>query len=106
MGSRLHPVQVKRLREHGLDTGDDHGQIGWFTPGHDGIDGEFLKRSATVFGRDIADKLLRIVVANHALYQFWRRWHDGEAIGPAAIHEEFDGGYGVIDRGFSWTSVV
>src|SRR5262249_34139863 len=58
-------------------------------PGKDAI--------VSVFGRDIADKLLVIVVANHAPHQFWRRWYDGEAIGPAALHEEFDGGYGVID---------
>ena len=99
-GTRHTAVQAELVGRHRLHGRDHHWQVRGQAAGHDGVDGEFFKGTPTVFGRDIADKLLGIVVAHHAPYQFWSRRHDGEAISPAALHEELNGGYGVINGDF------
>src|SRR5262245_22815359 len=80
-------VHVERLLAHSAQHGHNHGHISWQTPGHDGINRNFLRRDGALpyalypyYVRGGQPR--RLQACDHT---FLRRWHDGQAIRPPLL---------------------
>ena len=47
-GTDRAPVHIERLLAHGAQDSHDDGHIGWQTPSHDSVNGDFLRRDGAL----------------------------------------------------------